>query len=580
MKKVLQLILTSLLVFAFMGGYTQNYTNLSVDIPSMTRSDIATGDYDNDGDLDMVIGGMIDNYDAATYLFENQEGEFVQSEQEFPSISDGDAVFGDYDADGDLDLLLTGNGNSEPFTGLYENEDGIFSEVETNIESMGGNTSAAFGDYDRDGDLDLAVVGFDQSYIYNNDDGTFVDTQTEMPGLDYAATEWVDFDNDGDLDLMMAGEDGSMPNTLVYENVEGQFEELDLAFQDIMSGDIDWGDYDNDGDMDLAVVGYDQYLEGQTVIYRNDGNNTFKNIGAAVLGLSNSSAEWGDADNDGDLDLLVSGSCDDCSVLLTTVLKNDEGVFSDSFPGFENTERGEARFVDYDNDGDSDVLVAGQDIGGTLVTNLYRNNDHDNQYHTNAAPDQPAGLSASPAGDEVMLSWNAASDDYTPVSSLSYNLRVGSTSGGSEVIVPMCNPSTGSLLKPRMGNVNQALTWRLEDLQPGTYYWSIQTVDNMYHTSDFTTEQSFTITSTQVENPASSKTISVYPNPVKGQATLVFEKQKYHTLKILDVNGKVYHTKTITSRKEHLDFSGYSKGVYVVRLIGETENRLKKILVR
>ncbi|MCF8308537.1 MAG: FG-GAP-like repeat-containing protein [Bacteroidales bacterium] len=579
MKHIVQSVLTFLLVFALSWGFAQDYTNQTVSLPEMTRSDIATGDYDNDGDIDLVMGGMIDNFDAATYLFENQEGEFVQTDQELAPISDGTAIFGDYDADGDFDLFLTGNGNSEPVSALYENEDGDFSEVETDIQPMGGNTSAAFGDYDKDGDLDLAVAGDDQSYIYNNDEGAFVDTQTDMPGLDYAAVEWVDYDNDGDLDLMIAGEDGSMPNTLMYENIEGEFEEIDLAIQNVMSGDVAWGDYDNDGDMDLAVVGNDQYLEGQTVIYRNDGDNAFKDIGVEVLGISNSSAEWGDADNDGDLDLLVSGNCDDCNVLLTTVLENDEGTFSDSFPGFEDTHRGEARYVDYDNDGDSDVLITGEDLGGALVTNLYRNNDHDNQYHTNAAPNQPGGLSASPSGNEVMLSWSSGTDDYTPVNSLSYNLRVGSTSGGSEIIAPMCSTSSGDLFKPQMGNTNQSLTWRLEDLQPGTYYWSIQTVDNMYHTSDFTTEQSFTITSTQVENPA-SEAVSIYPNPVKEQATLVFEKQKYHTLKILDVNGRVFHTRPINSGKEQIDFSGYSNGVYVVRLIGETENRLKKILVR
>lgn len=579
MTTILRYTFSFLLILAFSAVSGQSYTSQSVSLTSMTRTATATGDYDNDGDVDLVIGGMVDSFDAATFLYENQEGEFVQTDEELVPISDGCAIFGDYDQDGDLDLFLAGNGNSDPVVSLYENQDGDFFEVDTDIAPMAGYTSASFGDYDQDGDLDLVVSGDDVTYLYRNDEGTFVDTQSDLVGLNYATTEWVDYDNDGDLDLMLAGEDGAIPETRMYKNNDGQLTEIDLALQNVMSGDVAWGDYDNDGDKDLAVVGYDEYLSGETVIYRNDGDDAFKNIGAAVLGVSKSSVEWGDADNDGDLDLLVSGSCDECSVLLTTVLRNDDGTFSDIFPGFENTERGEARFVDYDNDGDSDVLVTGQNMSGTLITKLYQNDDHDNTYHTNESPEQPAGLAIDLSGTQAMLSWNAGSDDYTPVNSLTYNLRVGTTPGGEEIMDPMCAGENDALLTPGMGNANQSLTWRLEDLQQGTYYWSVQTVDNMYHTSGFSEEQMFTVTATGIEKPGKSA-FSVYPNPVNDRAEISLKSPDYHTLEIMDYSGKIYYSEKIRSQKLTVNFSGYAKGIYFLRMISDDSSHAKRIMVQ
>lgn len=579
MKIKIQLATTILLLFSLTNILAQSYTSQTIPMDAMTRSAVATGDYDGDGDVDLVVAGMIDTFDAATYLYENQEGEFVETGQELAPLSDGSVIFGDYDADGDLDLFLSGNGNSDPVSALYENQDGTFSEVDTEIQPMGGYTTAAFGDYDQDGDLDLVVVGDDQSFIYRNDGGSFTDIQAGITGLNYATVEWVDYDNDGDLDLTVAGEDGAMPATIFYENSNGSFIEQDIAVQDIMSGDLAWGDYDNDGDKDLAVVGYDEYLSGKTVIYRNDGNNAFKNIGVTLLGISKSSVEWGDADNDGDLDLLASGSCDDCNLLLTTVWENDGGSFSDIIPGFENVERGTARFIDYDNDGDNDVLVTGQTISGEYVTELYQQDAHDNEYHVNANPGEPASLEATPSGNEVSLSWDPGTDDYTPEGSLTYNLRVGTTPGGIDVIDPMCTTSASTLLKPAKGNTDQSRSWMLKNLPAGTYYWSVQTVDNMYHASGFAAEQSFTITATGRASVESSP-VSIYPNPVVNQAKIKMSNDKFHTLEVRDITGKVLESRKIAKGKLAIDFSGYNSGIYLVRLISRTSNHVEKLLVK
>lgn len=575
MRKNVLFILTTFLLLNTGFANAQSFSYQSSEIPPMSRSSVAFGDYDNDGDLDLVIGGMVSNFEAATYLFENQEGEFVQTDTELPAVSDGVVLFADVDMDGEMDIFLSGNGNSDPFTALYMNNGGTFTATDVNVAAMGGNTDAAFGDYDDDGDLDLVVSGNDETFLYNYEEGVFTEVEHPFVDLNYATTKWVDYDNDGDLDLALTGELGAIPATRIYTNLGGEFEESGIALQNVMSGDMAWADFDNDGDKDLAIVGFDQYLTGKTVVYRNDGDGAFKNMGVNILGVSNSSVDWGDVNNDGKLDLLVSGNCDDCGVLMTSVFMNENGTFVDAFPGFQNSNRGDARFIDYDNDGDSDVIITGEDLGGNYITAVYQNDDFDNEYHANEAPEKPQSMNTENLGNEVMLQWETASDDYTPQSSLTYNVRVGTTPGSSDIMNSMCG-ADGSLLLPQMGNANQSLTLSLTHLPVGTYYWSVQTIDHQYKASDFSGEQSFTITSTDIVHQ--QKQLQVYPVPFSDNVTVMLPEGSFHSAALQTLSGKILLQKEIRSDKVTFSTSELPKGVYILQIHSENEVISKKVV--
>lgn len=574
MRNNVLLILTTFLLLNT-GATAQSFSYQSSEIPAMTRSSVAFGDYDNDGDLDMVISGMINSFEAATYLFENQEGNFVQTDVQLPAVSDGVVLFGDVDRDGMPDLFISGSGNSGPVSALFMNTGGSFEETDTDIEPMGAYTDASFGDYNNNGFLDLVIAGDDKTFLYNNNNGEFTEANADLIQLNYATTSWVDFDNDGDLDLMLAGENGAQPATRLYENVDGSFQLVNVPFEDVMSGDIAWGDYDNDGDKDVAIVGYDEYLTGQTLVYRNDGDGAFKNMGVNILGVSNSAVDWGDVNNDGKLDLLVSGNCDDCGVLMTSVFMNEDGTFVDAFPGFQNANRGDARFIDYDNDGDSDVIITGEDLGGNYITAVYQNDDFDNEYHANEAPEKPQSMNTENLGNEVMLQWEAAADDYTPQSSLTYNVRVGTTPGSSDIMNSMCG-ADGSLLLPQMGNANQSLTLSLTHLPVGTYYWSVQTIDHQYKASDFSDEQSFTITSTHIVHQ--QKQLQVYPVPFSDNVTVKLPEGSFHSAALQTLSGKTLLQKEIYSGRITFTTSELPKGVYILQVHSENEVISKKIV--
>jgi hypothetical protein len=200
-----------------------------------------------------------------------------------------------------------------------------------------------------------------------------------------------------------------------------------------------------------------------------------------------SSAAWGDYDNDGDLDCMVAGYDAVAQVKRSILYRNQEGTFVDSGATFHNVFLGTVSWADYDNDGDLDLLVAGNENGLDILS-IYRNNNA----AANTVPAAPANLAANVLGTSVDFSWNAASDGQTTSAALSYNLRVGTTPGGAQIITPQSS-SAGYRRLAEMGNAQLGLGARIGHLKPGTnYFWSVQAVDAAFAGSAFAAEGSFT----------------------------------------------------------------------------------------
>ena len=271
-------------------------------------------DYDGDNDLDLLRTGYI-GYEVSTVLFRNDGltdwPGFDEVLTGLPGIADGGLEWGDFDNDGDLDLLLAGrNSNNAPTAAVFRNEYGEFTDVQAGLQGIWvGDIS--WGDYDNDADQDLVVVGntggYSSARIYRNDGGLFVDSEIELVQVSEGSVDWGDYDSDGDLDLIVGrGNYQALYQCRVYRNDNGTFTDIEAGIDGCDSGEAIWGDMDNDGDLDVAKVGYHEAAHPWCRVYRNvDG--VFTPV-ARLQYAQYSSLEWADFDDDGDLDLLLTGN--------------------------------------------------------------------------------------------------------------------------------------------------------------------------------------------------------------------------------------------------------------------------------
>ncbi len=334
---------------------------------------MAPADYDNDGDLDILVmrgawrgeQGRVTNSLLRNELRE-ASGRFVDVTQSAglagPAFPTQAASWGDYDGDGDLDLYI----GNEADTGLefpsqlFRNRgDGTFVDVAAaaGVQNFSFAKSASWGDYDEDGDLDLYVSNMGHNRLYRNNGGTFTDI---APALGVAgpfnsfASWFFDYDNDGDLDLFVA-------------------------------------DYGSDVWKVAASYCCPEALPdeaaGHPVLYRNVGGR-FVDISAQV-GLKRPllpmGSNYGDLDNDGWLDIYLGTGVPDLTALMPNVLlKNDGGkklhdiTFASSF-GVLQKGHGIA-FSDIDNDGDQDVF---EQLGGAYPADPFFNALFENPGTTN-----------------------------------------------------------------------------------------------------------------------------------------------------------------------------------------------------
>ena len=295
-------------------------------IPAATvgrRGDAAAfADIDKDGDPDLYLSG-----DAGVVLLRNDRaGNFTEvtdfgdtrSNQGSKQQDRRVILSVDYDHDGDLDLFTTGDRVE-----MYRNNgDGVFSDVsdQTFIPSeRPGARDAALGDFDDDGDIDLLIVNDGKGCtLYTNLRQGKMQAMTDEIGISqnhaFTAVAAGDYDNDGDIDLFIAT-DGKTPHQLYRNRGDGTFAPDVRSHEDTLNAakgvhglNAHFLDYDNDGFLDLWLIGTPKEGDGHGVfLFRNDGTGRFTDASNVLPNTLQSGGDGtvGDYDNDGDLDLFL-----------------------------------------------------------------------------------------------------------------------------------------------------------------------------------------------------------------------------------------------------------------------------------
>jgi len=333
----------------------------------------------------------------------------------------------DYDGDGDTDIYLLNYG---PNVFYRNNGDGTFTDIAGQLglrgeDKLNGFTKwsvgVVFWDYNLDGRVDLMVgnfLAFDPSYVSLSDpdimphpseydgqpsflyqqqpDGTFINV-TKQVGMYYPQSKCMgltvfDYDDDGDLDLFQGND--HQKNFLFRNDGNNTFIEVGVAAgvavndkgipTGSMHGSI--GDVDGDGLVDLLVTDL-RY----GALYRNIGNGLFEDITerSGIANVFAGKGEWGailfDYDNDGDLDIFSANGTAEELILQPQLLLDNDGKANFKNIGKElslyfRTKRSgrAAASIDYDNDGDLDIVVSHIDLDGSasLLKNEIKNQNH------------------------------------------------------------------------------------------------------------------------------------------------------------------------------------------------------------
>lgn len=341
----------------------------------------AWGDFDNDGDLDLIV--LFNNAPARLYRNSIDGFENVAPDSGLPDDG-GNArsvAWGDYDRDGDLDLYIGYSGRSGPANRLYRNDtDGgepAFTEVgETAGVAISGFTrQVSFVDYDADGDLDLYVaLRASVNRLLQNNKGVFTDVTFQVGIAEPRRTVgacWFDMDADGDLDLFTTNQNGDRDG--MFRNDDGHFSDvaielnIDQPRRPLADGGVGCAvtDYDVDGDLDLYVAEY-----GHDSLFRNNGDGSFTDV-AEDMGVAVHdhivTGVWADVQHDGRPDLYTVGYVNGNPGQQDYLFINEGDRFVNRLPDViaaNDTDHG-VQWADFDRDGDLDLALAANDPAGS-----------------------------------------------------------------------------------------------------------------------------------------------------------------------------------------------------------------------
>ena len=296
-----------------------------------------------------------------------------------------------------------------------------------------------------------------------------------MDDLTGASYDLGDVDNDQDIDIIISGFDESQGlKAYIYKNIGKagltyQLEKTTNNIAAIRDGTVDFIDFDSDGDLDAAVTGTG--IQGDIFeIYKNDlneGKENWPRIDLGLTGMRNGKTDLGDFNGDGYTDIIYSGLLEGLGkVTKLSEYTSESNSYVDSPFDVSDIIEASVEFGDIDGDGDLDFILSGEDkdeSGNVFRAYLNKRNESaallrpksgsragssgESSYVENAPPSVPEIISTKILLSEqtvegnlvIEFSWNASTDDLTPVEGLTYALKIGTTENGEEIMSANAN---------------------------------------------------------------------------------------------------------------------------------------------
>jgi hypothetical protein len=583
----------------------------------------------------------------------------VQGTIEYAGVGNGmyigSAIAADINNDNNLDIIYSGDNRGGParIAGVAINNGNAGFTVTQALTPL-YMCNFATGDLDGDGNIDIAQGGWNfwsnmNNILKSSGTNTLTTTSVAVASVNSSPSCGIaDFDNNGYPDYFFVGNGNA--NNFFYQKSDRTFNaavsKLGTTFNFADPCAV-YADFDNDKDIDLGIVSNNGTTDKYTRIWLNDGNGSFtQKANEFIQRGTRGSMSYADIDGDGDLDILLNGSAgmdgetgDLYANRHRLYINNGSGGFTKApnatyqeFYEYTPTNVGKmARFVDWDNDGDYDIVLGGWNAsqGSKCRTHVYLNNgtglfylspenipgvaeqsyeigdfNNDNkidllisgnnntafngstvdrtiavvylnsQLLANNPPAAPTSLDAITTNSNVSLTWARATDTETKNLSLTYNFYVRDVSSGKYLIAPLADVATGKRKVADIGNAYCNLGWNLKNLPNGTYAWSVQAIDAGYAGSAFAPEMQFVINSVGTEK-LNVNQLRIFPNPVKNM--LIIENlNKPALVSIYSVEGKLISKQNINTNT--VDVSNLLKGVYTISIKTDKKQIVNKFI--
>lgn len=364
-------------------------THLPVKDLGLLSMDAASADFDGDGDLDLLVAN---EHRPNIMLMNDGTGMFTnESSARIPQVNHDSEDIGiaDFDNDGDLDIIVVSE-DDQTNEFYLNNGDGTFADAGNRIPVTGTSNAVLILDANTDGHADIVIGNNGQNRILINNGKAFFTDETDSRLTPFEdVTQSVvagDVNKDGYQDLVLANEG---KNRILINNGKGSFVDesaIRIPYRATLeeSREVDLGDIDGDGDLDLFFGNVAAFVEGadkQNRLLLNNGSGYFADATGPRLPVDSDRSFGGnfyDIDNDGDLDIVtgnVNGNKFGGSTPFRVYLNNGQGKFTNGtqqiFP-VSATGRGfDMEFADFNNDGKTDIYMSNR---GTPDILLFGNN--------------------------------------------------------------------------------------------------------------------------------------------------------------------------------------------------------------
>ncbi|MFO7032484.1 hypothetical protein B9T07_21795, partial [Limnospira fusiformis CCALA 023] len=366
------------------GGFTEA-TNIS--LTGVDFSSVATADFNGDGHIDILLTGSSDSGTISLVYLNDGSGGFTEATNtSLTGVVYGSVATADFNGDGHIDILLTGEDSDfEPISRVYLNDgSGGFTEA-TNISLTGvGDSSVATADFNGDGDIDILLTGLNDSVfikeVYLNDgSGGFTEaTNISLTGVFHGSVATGDFNGDGHIDILLTSRDSSfqlISRVYLNDGSGGFTEATNISLTGVGDSSVATADFNGDGHIDILLTGMDSSFQPISQVYLNDGSGGFTEAtNISLTGVGDSSVATADFNGDGHIDILLTGMDSSFQPISQVYLNDGSGGFTEA-TNISLTGVGDSSVAtaDFNGDGHIDILLTGLDSSFSPISQVYTN---------------------------------------------------------------------------------------------------------------------------------------------------------------------------------------------------------------